>query len=212
MSFVSDFLNAVFKTTLFYQERFLKISRARIQLLGFAGIFFGLIVGNLITYLLVNTAKAQFILDKEPYLEALKALNIGVDQFHELLSVQKAYSLLLVVLSPFIGYMGAHLFGGALFFLIWLLMPQDRSKLDFNKAFDVASIALCSMIFYIIPGVGPLLAVIMVAVSASRGLALSYNITGFAKVTCVLIACYICFFISGASLQLLANPLTTYIH
>lgn len=204
--FLNDLMMAIFKPTQFYTERFPVLSRLRIQLLGFVGVFVGLIGGNLLTYGLSVLAGQEFLINPEPYLEALKKLAVDSGQFVDLLNVQKGYSLLLIMLSPFISYMAPHLFGGALFAFLWLFAPSDRTKFDFPRTMDLASISLCSMLFYIIPGIGPLIAVILVAINASRGLRIAYNINGLMKTTCVLLAVYICFFLSAASLQLLAYP------
>jgi hypothetical protein len=206
MLFLRDFWTAVFKPSKFFTERFSAISKTRIEFLGFVGIFCGIALGNLFTYALASVAAREFLINPEPYMQALASLKIESAQFVELLVVQKAYSLMLIIVSPLISYMGSHIFGGALYALIWLLMAQDRQKLDVQRTMNVASIALCSVIFYIIPGVGPLIAVVMVAINTSKGLRLLYNVVGFLKASCVLVAVYICFFLSAASLQLLAYP------
>lgn len=209
--FFSDLLMAVFKPTKFFTERFPLISRTRISLLGFFGIFIGLVLGNALTYILSTVAGKEFLVNPEPYASALQRLNLDSAQFIDLLVVQKAYSLLLIILAPLISYMGSHLFGGALFALLWLLMPQEREKLNVHRVMDVASIGLASMIFYAIPGIGPLIAVVMVALNTSRGFAIAYGIAGFLKASCILIAIYICFFLSAASLQLLAYPFSKFL-
>jgi len=211
MLFLRDFLLAVFKPKKFFTERFLNISKTRIEFLGIVGIFCGIVLGNLFTYALASLAGRDFLINPEPYMKALASLNIDSAQFVDLLVVQKSYSLLLIILSPLISYMGAHIFGGALYALMWLLMPLDRPKLEIGRTMNVASIALCSIIFYIIPGLGPLIAVVMVAINTSTGLRIAYNVVGFLKASCVLVAVYICFFFSAASLQLLAYPFSKFL-
>lgn len=205
-SLINDLIMAAFKPTKFYTERFLLLDKTRIQLLGFLGVLFGLVFGNLITYGLSTLVGQEFMRNPETYLNALKSLDLAEMQFVELLAVQKTYSLLLVALSPLIGYMAPHLFGSAVFGLLWLLMPAEREKLNLHRVMDLASISLCSMLFYMIPGVGPLIAVTMVAINISTGLRFLYSIVGFMKASCVMLAVYICFFLSAASLQLLAYP------
>lgn len=197
---------AVCRPTRFFTERFPLISRARINLLGFVGIFIGLVLGNAITYALSTVAGKEFLANPEPYAGALKRLSLDNAQFIDLLVVQKAYSLLLIILAPLISYMGTHLFGGALFALMWLLMPPERERLKVHQVMDVASIALASMIFYAIPGIGPLIGLVMVALSTSKGFTIAHGIAGFIKASCILIAMYVCFFLSAASLQLMAYP------
>lgn len=206
VSIFNNFIMAVFKPRKFFTERFSLLSHFNIQVLGFLGVFFGLIIGNLITYGLSVLVSKDFLLHPEIYIDALKNLNIEQVKFVELLTIQKAYALLLILLSPLIAYMASHLFGGALFAMLWLLMPQEREKWKLHGIMDISSIALCSMLFYIIPVIGPLIAVVMVAVNVSLGIRIVHKVAGFIKTSCVIIAIYVCFFLSAASLQLLAQP------
>lgn len=205
-SFFKDLLSILFSPKQFLKQRFLKLSSTRIFYLGYCGVFLGLVGGSLVTYWFSNLVSNDFTHNSEPYLAALKSLSLSGEEFLELLKTQRAYSLLLALLSPVIAYMAPHLFGGALFVFLYLLVRQQEKKLNFFEIMECSSISLVAMIFYILPGIGPLLAIVLVSINVSRALYIRYKLSGFMKVMAIISALYVCFFLSSASLQLLALP------
>ena len=206
-SFFSDFKLAVLRPKEFINSRFLTTPRARIERLGFSSMMFGLVAGNLMSLALCFIAAKSFLQNPEPYIEALKSLGINQEGFVELIALQKAHSLLLIILSPFICFMVPHIYGGLLFLLFWILMPLLREKLDFFRIMDVASISICGVAYYAIPLFGPLIAIILVAINSSRALMVSFQIGTFMRVASVILAVYFCFFLGSATLQLAAAAL-----
>lgn len=204
--FIKDMQMAIFQPSLMFSSRFLAMPRQRIERLGFICVFLALLVGNLITYGLSSLAASQYVLNPAAYTEAFNTLGIDPSSFLDLIGVQKAYALLLVVFSPVIAFMAPHLFGGALFAFLWIFLPHERSKFDFYRIMDLASVAMCSLSFYIIPLIGPLIAVILIAVNCSRALKAVYGLSGLTQVSAVILSVYIFFFLGATSLQLLAYP------
>lgn len=203
----NDLLMVAFRPSKFFTERYLQLDSKRIRILGFMGLVIGLGLGSLITYALSNLVAAEFSIHPDNYVGAIKSLGLDTAGFVELLAVQKAYALLLGFLAPVVGYMAPHIFGGAVFLFLWVLVRSENLKLEFFRVMDCVSIALCSMIFYAIPAVGPLVAVYMVGLNLSRALYVQHKIVGFMKTMGIVMAIYLCFFVSAASLQLLAPPL-----
>ncbi|USN51349.1 MAG: hypothetical protein H6731_02780 [Myxococcales bacterium] len=204
-SFLSDARLVFFSSRRFLEERFLLLPAKRIFALAFLGVFLGLGLGGLINYAISLAVEHDFLDRVEMYHSALAALGLDKDSFIEMLKLQRSYSFLLAVLSPVIAYMAPHIFGGALFIFLRLLVRLPEIKIDFFHTMECASVALCSMIFYAIPFIGPLLAVTLVVLNLSRALFKQYKMTGFMKGMSIFSALYLCFFIPAATLQVLAQ-------
>lgn len=206
-SFLSDVRLVLFSPRQFFLTRFLLMNKNRIHILGFLGVFLGLGIGSLINYCVSTFIQNDFLSRPEIYQSALSSLGQSKESFIELLKLQSAYSLLMGLLSPVIAYMAPHVFGGSLFGFLWLLVRIPDVKIDFHRVMECASISLASMIFYAVPIIGPFLALIFVALNLSRSLFQQYKIVGFMKAMSILSAIYICFFVSAATLQLLAEQI-----
>lgn len=205
----NDLLSLWFSPTTFFKTRFLELDSFRIRLMGLIGVVLGLALGSLCTFALATYVLKEFSLRPEDYVAAIKNLSLDTKSFLEMLSIQKAYALLLALLSGVIAYMAPHIFGGAVFAFLWLLIRDTKTKLDFGRIMDCASIALSGMIFYAIPAVGPIIALFVVGINLSRALFIKEHISGFMKTMGIIMALYICFFVSAASLQLVAVPLAS---
>ncbi len=208
-TFLSDFKLALFSPRVFFQHRFLLLEAKRIHILGFIGVFFGLVLGSLINYGVSVLVTEDYASRPELYQSAIASLGLEPQGFIELLGLQRSYALVLGLLSPLIAYMAHHVFGGAVFAFLWLLARKPDMKLDFFRVMECASISLSAMIFYAVPIIGPLLAVTLVTINLSRALYVHYKMVGFMKAMSILSAVYICFFLSAATLQLLAQHLAT---
>jgi hypothetical protein len=208
-TFFSDFRLALFSPRVFFANRFLLLDRRRIHAFGFIGVFLGLSIGSLINYGVSVLVSSDFLARPELYQSAISSLGLKPEGFVELLSLQRSYAVVMGALSPLIAYMAHHVFGGALFAFLWLLARKPEVKLDFFRVLECASMALASMIFYAVPIIGPLLALTMVTINVSRALLVQYKMVGFMKAMSILSAIYICFFLSAATLQMLAEHLAT---
>lgn len=207
----NDLIMLWFRPTTFFSTRFLKLDSNRLRVLGFLGVFLGLLLGSLSTYALSTYVIKEFSLHPDEYLAAIKNLGLDNAGFLEMLDLQKAYALVLGILSPVIAFMASHIFGGAVFAFLWLLMRGSEQKLDFAKVMDCASVSLGCMVFYAIPAVGPLVALFMIGINLSRALFIKQGLSGFMKTMGIVMAMYICFFVSAASLQLLAVPVKAWL-
>lgn len=203
-------VSLLFSPKRFFAERFLHLSSKSIFLMGFVGIFFGLLIGNLLTLAFSHFVYKDFLVNKEPYLIAIRSFNLSEENFLTLVNTQIAYSLLLALLSPIIAYVAPHLFGGALFIFLWLLNRTPKLDINFFRVLECSALSLSSMVFYIIPGVGPIIALVLVAMNVSRALTCVYTLTNFTKVLSIITALYFCFFLSSATLQLLALPVSNF--
>lgn len=208
-TFLSDFKLALFSPRVFFEHRFLGLDAKRLHALGFAGVFLGLGLGSLINYGVTTLVTNDYLVRPELYQSAINSLGLEGKGFVDLLSLQRSYALLMGILSPLIAYMAHHVFGGAVFVFLWLLARKPDMKLEFLRILECASIALCSMFFYAVPIIGPLLAVTMVTINLSRALLVQYKMVGFMKAMSILSAIYICFFLSAATMQMLAEHLAT---
>lgn len=206
--FFNDMMRAFFSPRLFFQQRFLELSGKRIHSIGFIGIFVGILLGSLITYGISLFVGNDFSARPEVYQSALENIGgLSREEFLQIVKLQRAYSLLMAILSPFIAFMAHHLYGGALFIFLWILAKNREQNLELSRVMECASAALASMIFYAIPLIGPFVAVVMVVINTSRALFINYKMLGFMKSMSILMAVYICFFLSTASLQIVADQL-----
>lgn len=209
-TFLGDFIKLLFSSRRFFEQRFMHVSANRIFLMSFVGVFVGLLCGSLLTVGFSHYVAREFMMDQTPYLAAIEGLQLTPDTFLEMLKTQQAYSLMLALLSPIIAYIAPHLFGGALFAFLWLLYRPNHPA-GFHRVMECAAAALPSMVFYIFPGVGPLIALVLVSINTSRALAIQYNLFGFLKIMSIVSAMYLCFFLTSATFQLLAIPMTNMI-
>lgn len=207
----NDLITLWFRPQLFFTKRFLELDSYRMRILGFIGILLGLALGSFVTYMLSSYVIKEFSQNPAEYLTAVKNLGLDNKSFVEMLSLQKAYALVLGFLSPVIAFMAPHIFGGTVFAFLWLLIRGSDQKLDFLRVLDCTSVSLSSMIFYAIPVVGPLVALFIVGINLSRALLVSQALGGFMKTMGIIMAMYICFFVSAASLQLLAVPVAAWL-
>ena len=161
----NDLISLWFRPTTFFATRFLQLDSYRLRILGFIGIVLGLGLGSFNTYVLSSYVIKEFSLRPDEYLGVIKNLGLDSSGFIKMLGLQKAYALVLGFLSPLIAFMAPHIFGGAVFAFLWLLMRGSDQKLDFLGVLDCASVALSSMIFYAIPAVGPLIALFMIGIN-----------------------------------------------
>lgn len=204
---ISDIASLLFSPHRFLKERFLKLESSRIYLLGFIGVFLGLLLGSLINLLFCHLILQDFLSNSEPYLTVLEGLGIKQDNFLELLKAQRAYSIMLAVLSPIIAYIAPHLFGGALFVFLWLFNWSQNNKLNFFRVMECSAISLAFVAYYTIPGLGPLIALILLGINLSRALSMQYKLIGFVKIVSIISAIYFCFVLTSITLQLLAIPI-----
>jgi hypothetical protein len=203
---LSDFKKLLFSPKAFFENRFLKLSSKQIYSLSFLGIIIGLGLGGLLSFFLSRLLKADFSLHESSYESMLKNLELSSKNFSDLLNIQESYNLIVAVFSPLIAYMAPHILGGALFGLLWFLAkPQEIS---FTRTLEISALCLTASAWCVIPGFGPLIAMIAIMLNLSRALAVQYKITGFLKALAILSAVYLCFFLGSTSLQLLAIPLS----
>lgn len=207
-TFISDLRTVLFSPKRFFETRFMDLSSKRIFALGFFAMTVGLLFGSLITWNLSILMESNVQANPSAYTEVFKSLQVSAANFSEILKIQKAYILLVAFLSPLISYMAPHLFGGALFGLLWLLTKPQNLEISFARVFECAAISLTGLFWYIVPAVGPLVAMVMVMLNISRSLAKVYKLYGFMKAMGILSAVYLCFFLGSATLQLLALPLS----
>jgi hypothetical protein len=202
--FLSDLNGMLFSPKRFIKERFLKMSSRQIFILSFVGIFLGLLCGNIVTALLSRAIEINFVNNKESYLAAIQSLGFTEHGFLELVHVQRAYALLLIVLSPLISYIAPHLLSGALFVILWLVIRPEKTKIAFLKVMECVAISLTSVAYYMVPIFGPIIALCMVGINLSGALLVQYQMMGFLKIMSIVSALYICFFLSSGTLQILA--------
>lgn len=205
-SFLSDFFSLVFKPKKFLNSRLHEISQTRIFFLGFFGLVFGLLVGMTLSLLITTFVINDFGLHKHNYEEMLKLINLTPKEFIDKLNEQKYYCLILIFLSPVIGYMAPHIFGGACFFCFKLVNFDKEKKLSLAQATSYASIAMASMFFYALPVLGPIIAPVMVSVAMFKALSLQVLQT-FSRIVSIIFAMYITFFLASVTLQALAFAL-----
>jgi hypothetical protein len=204
-SLLRDFIDLLISPKQFFKHRFLKTEPRRIFLLGFIGVFLGLVVGSFTNYLFISWLKADFLHNKKAYVLVLQNLQFSETSFLDLLTTQTAYCLLVAILSPAISYMAPHILGGALFISL-KLFTRPKNPIEFFRVLECSAASLGSMFFYMVPGIGPIIAVILVAVNVSRALFMQYQLTGFMKIMSILSALYVAFFLTNITLQLLAHP------
>lgn len=203
-SFGRDFFQMLFSSRRLFETRFFDLPSRRIFLLGFFGVFFGLLVGSLINVVFSRAVLQDFAKDAAPYASIIESLGLSAQSFVELLKAQQAYSLMIALFSPVIAYVAPHLFGGALYLFLWLLYrPQQFS---FHRVMECSALSLTSVAYYVVPGLGPLIAIISVGINTSRALAAQYKLIGFLKIMAIISAMYLCFFLTSATFQLLAQP------
>jgi hypothetical protein len=195
----------IFSPKRFYAEHFRTLSHRQIFYLSFFGILMGLLFGSLFTGLLSNYVLLDFTQEKEAYAASLKNLGLTEEFFLEVLATQRAYALILLLLSPLIGYMAPHLFGGALYVFFWLFLP--KAKVSYQGMMECAAISLVSVFLYCLPVVGPLLALIMVGINVARAIGIQFQLSGWLKGFAIISALYVCIFLSSTTLQMLAIPL-----
>lgn len=206
-SFTRDVFNVLFSSRQFFANRFMSVTSRRLFFMGFWGTFLGLLVGSLVSLVFAESVTADLMKNQELYTNALQTLGLSEPAFLDLMKAQKAYSMLMAILSPLIAYMAPHIFGGALYIFLWLLLRPTNTAISFSRVMDCSSAALTSMAWYILPTFGPFIALVMVGLNVSRALFQQYQLVGFLKVMSVISAIYISFFLSSASLQLVAKPL-----
>jgi hypothetical protein len=204
---LKDIFFLCFKPSSFFNDRFLKRDSRSLRVMSFISTALGLSLGGFISFILTSYVLKNFNINPEYYNNILQNLDLNNNSFLQMLSLQKAYSLLLIFLSIIIAYMAPHILGGAIFAFLWLLIRDSERKIEFMPIFDCVNAALCSMLLYGLPLIGPLLALFSVGVNLSRALFLRMHIHGFLKAMGIIMALYLCFFVSAASLQLLAHPL-----
>ena len=208
---MSDLFTLWFRPGIFFSTRFSKINSQQARIIGFLGVVFGLSLGGFISYFLSNYIIKEFALRPDEYAAVIKNLNLESKGFLEMLGVQKAYALLIAFFSIVIAYMAPHILGGCIFAFLWLLARDSEKKLEFDALIDCSAVALGSMIYYAIPAIGPLIALCMVGINLSRALFIRMKLSGFMKTMSIIMALYFCFFVSAASLQLLAVPLASWL-
>jgi predicted lysophospholipase L1 biosynthesis ABC-type transport system permease subunit len=206
-SLFGDLFAVLFSPKSFFKERFMAIESKWIFACGFIGIFFGVLIGSALMVGFSEAIIRDFLSNKEPYVTAIKSLGLTEEGFSKLIELQRAYCLLLLVMSPVLAYVIPHLFGGALFFFLWSLLRGTNSKFTHAGVMNTAAISLTSVAFYALPVIGPFIAAIMVFVNSSRALFVQYQISGFVKAICILLSMYVCFFLVTTTLQVMAMPL-----
>ncbi len=209
-SIFRDFFHLLFASRRFFSQRFSELSAQRIFGLSFIGVFAGALIGSLLTLSFSHYVLHDFMRDQTPYMAILTSLGLDAKSFPELLKEQQAYSLIVAFLSPVLAYGAPHLFGGALYLFLWLLYRPSQ-QFEMPRVLECSAIGLVAMTFQIIPGIGPIFALIYVAVNTSRALAVQYKLVGFLKVMSIVSAMYLCSFLGSATLQMLAKPFATYI-
>lgn len=207
---LTDLKSLLFSPAKFFSERYLQLSSREVSILGFLGVFFGLVAGSAFTLFFVNVLLTDFATNSAPYLDMIKTLGLTEKAYVELLVAQKAYCIMLMVLSPLLAYMAPHLFGGALFAMLWLFIHPEKPFV-LQTVLQAAAVSLASAAFYAVPLVGPLLSLVLIAFNVSRALFAHYQIVGFMKYMSIAVALYISCFFSSATLQLLALPLAGFL-
>lgn len=187
------------------------LSERQIISMGYGGVLLGLGLGNLITFSIAKLVISDFLVRSEPYDAALMTLGMSKEAFIDVLYLQQSYSLMMMVLSPVIAYMAPHVLAGALFIFLKLFVHVPDHKIEFSRVMECSRISLGTMLFYCIPAIGPLIALCAVAINLSRALYTHYKVSGFMKAMSIASALYVCFFISAASLQILAEQLTPHL-
>jgi hypothetical protein len=207
ISFFKDFFGVLLSPRRFFADRFLQISARRLFGLGFLGTFSGLLLGSSLNFVFSNFILGDFSHHQDIYQNAIRSLGLTEKDFIELLHAQKAYAILMAGLSPVIAYMASHIFGGALYIFLWLLARQENNPVNFSGVVACAEASLTAMAFYFIPAFGPLLAIVMIGYNVSKALEKQFQLVGFMKALSIFSAMYITFFLTAATLQLLAHPL-----
>jgi hypothetical protein len=204
---LSDLKGVLFAPKVFIEQRFLKLTSKRIFVMSGICVFLGLLLGSLLTLLFSHYVLKDYSLQAEAYQKAIKSLGLDDKNFLELLKAQRAYSLLLAILSPVIAYIAPHLFGGALFIFLRLFTGAQNKTLNFFRVMECSAIALTSFAYYVIPAVGPIITLVLLAVTTSRALAIEYRLVGFMKIIAILSAIYFCAILTSTTLQLLSAPI-----
>jgi hypothetical protein len=207
ISFFSDFFLVLFSPKKFFTLRYSSLSAKRISVLGFLGVFFGLLMGNIISYFLTHYIIADLAKSPNTYEKAALALNVTINGFHDMIAAQQAYSMLLIALSPIIAFMASHIFGGSLYVLLLVIPRSKNEQINLSQVLLCAQASLASMAWYIIPALGPMLALISVGLNVSKALYAQYKLVGFMKNSCIAFAIYVSFILSSATLQIIAVPI-----
>lgn len=208
-SFMMDFKSALFSPRQFFSNRFMAVDGKRLFLMSFLGMLLGLAGGNFISWILSDVIAQNWLLNKDIYLKAAQTLGLDEKTFLELIHTQKAYSLLILFLSPVISYMAPHIFGGALFIFTSLLARPHEKPITFPETFRCASASLTSMAWYMLPVFGPMVALVMLGMNTMRAFYQCFKIQGFMLGMSIFSALYVSFFLGSATLQLLARPFST---
>lgn len=211
ISFINDFFGVLLSPRQFFKDRFLQVSARRLFGLGFIGTLLGLGLGSSLNYIFSNFVLSDFLVHKEIYQSALQSLGLAERDFIELLHAQRAYAILMACLSPLIAYMASHIFGGALYIFLWLLARPQNNTINFSRVVLCAEASLTAMAYYILPAFGPLIAIIMIGYNVSKALEKQFQLVGFMKALSIFSAMYITFFLTAATLQLLAHPLAQFL-
>lgn len=205
-SIFRDLKDILFSSTQFFADRFFKIDSRRIFILGYCGVLIGYLIGSLVNLGFSELVIQEYTNNAAQFAPILEKLGLTEQAFLDLLNTQRAYNILLAVFSPIIAYFSIHLLGGALFVFLWLMI-RSQTPLTYSRVIECASLALTALIFNVIPIIGPFIGAIMLVIIASRALTAQYQMVGFMKIMSILSALYVCFFMSSATLQLLAPPL-----
>lgn len=192
----------LFKPQKFFAHRFLLLSNKKISYMSYAAIFLGIFLGNLISFVLTQYLIKDLAQHPDNYKNAAAALNGNIANFQLMLESQHSYSIILMIISPLIAFMAPHILGGALY--VFLLITPKPSKINLEELLLCVKTSLIAIAWYIIPGLGPLCAIIMISINLSKALYIKYQLDGLIKNVSIFLAMYISFILSSATLQMIA--------
>lgn len=186
----------------FFAHRFLLLSSKKISYMSYMAVFLGIFLGNIISFMLTQYLIKDLAQHPDNYKNAAAALNGNIANFQLILESQHSYSIILMLISPLIAFMAHHILGGALY--IFLLVTSKPYKINLEEILLCVKVSLIAMIWYVIPGLGPLCAIIAISMNLSKALYIKYQMYGLIKNVSIFLAMYISFVLSSATLQMIA--------
>lgn len=195
----------------FLTTRFLEISPKRLSSIAQLSIFLGIFLGSAASLFFSVLVQQAIPAADAQALAAIQSLGFNETTFLEFVKIQKAYSLMLMLLSPLLCFMASHIFGGVLYFFLGFMQRSEKNQRNLEAFMDCANFGLTFTAYYAIPVIGPFAGMILIALNTSRAITAKMQMTGFLKAFGIFSAIYICFFVASNAFYLLALELATFL-
>lgn len=210
--FFADYKQILSSPREFLTSRLKEISSKRLSALGQFSIFLGIFLGSAIALFFSTIVQKVVPAGDVQALTAIKSLGFNEATFLEFVKVQKAYSLMLMVLSPILCFMAPHIFGGVLYFFMGFLNRSEHpNQRNLENFIDCANFGLSFTIYYALPIIGPFVSMLLIAINTSRAITAKMQLTGFFKAFGIFSAIYLCFLVASNAFYLLALEVATFL-